>query len=121
MQRRITPIITCIYKILQVKMCILAAEPTELGSSDAWKSEESDLELALVIADGEQEAILAGLQIRPLLAHQLCQQLLLQTGPCHCEVDQGDLDAHLRQVMGVGQGGGHVQLETGVVLYICIS
>ncbi len=76
------------------------------------------LELALVVADGQQEAVFAGLQVGPLLAHQLSQKLLLQAGPCHCEVDQGDLDADLRQVVGVGQGGGHVQLEARVIFHI---
>lgn len=80
----------------------------------------ANLELALVIADGEQEAVLAGLQVGPLLAHQLCKQLLLQARPCNCEVHQGHLDAHLWQVVGVGQGGGHVHLEAWVVLYICV-
>lgn len=93
----------------------------EMRRSDMRESVRCDLELALVIADREEEAVLAGLQIRPLLAHQFCQQLLLQAGPCDCEVDQGHLDAHLRQVVGVGQGGCHVQLEGRVVLHICVS
>ncbi len=79
---------------------------------------EVHLELALVVTDGQQEAVLAGLQVRPLLAHQLSQKLLLQAGPRHCEIDQGDLDAHLRQVVGVGQGGGHVQLEARVAFHV---
>ena len=81
----------------------------------------ADLELALVIADGEQETVPAGLQVGALLAHQLCQQLLLQAWPCDCEVDQGHLDTHLRQVVGVGQGSGHVQLEPWMVLGVCVS
>ncbi|KAA6420497.1 MAG: hypothetical protein FRX49_09658 [Trebouxia sp. A1-2] len=56
--------------------------------------------------------------VGPLLAHQLSQKLLLQARPCDCEVDQGDLDTHLRQVVGVGQGGGHVQLEARVILHV---
>lgn len=82
--------------------------------------QKADLELALVSADGEQEAVPGGLQVGPLLAHQLGQQLLLQAGPGNREVDKGNLDAHLWQVVGVGQWGGHVQLEAGVVLHVCV-
>ena len=40
---------------------------------------------------------------------------------CNSEVNDGDLDTHLRQVMRIGHFGGHVQLECSIIIDITIS
>ena len=45
------------------------------------------------------------LQVRSFLVHHLGQELVLQTIPSHCEIDEGGLGLNLRFVVRIGKLG----------------
>ena len=65
------------------------------------------------------QAKVAGLPCTPVQGSP--EQLILEAALRDGEVDQGDLDAHLRQVVRVAQLGGHVQTERLVVVHLRVS
>eukprot|EP00955_Chlamydomonas_euryale_P071124 360969-Chlamydomonas_euryale.AAC.3 len=57
----------------------------------------------------------------PHLAHDLSKQLVLQTFGRDGEVDDGDLDADLGQVVRIGHLGCHIEVEVGVVVDVRVT
>lgn len=64
---------------------------------------------------------LHGLQVRPLMADHLSQELLLQASLRHCEVNEGGLCLQLGREVRVGQLCVQKKPESAVILTISVS
>ena len=60
------------------------------------------------------------LQIRPLLGHHFSQQLILQTIPGDCEVDESGLSLDLWLVVRVGKLGLDDHAKLGMILHLLV-
>eukprot|EP00976_Prorocentrum_cordatum_P073780 1181260-Prorocentrum_minimum.AAC.3 len=78
------------------------------------------LQLLLVRRQAADQTVLGLLKVEALLADQIPQQLVLQPLGGDGEVDHRHLDAHLRQVVRVGQLGGYVELEVLVIVHVAV-
>ena len=79
------------------------------------------LELLLPAGDLHDELVLLLLQLRPLVSHDLHQQLVLQALWCHCEIDHSHLYAHLGRVVRIWQFGRNVEAELRAVVDVGVA
>ena len=79
------------------------------------------LELILVVVDAHDETVALLLEVGPLQTHHVAEYLVFEARLGHAEVDHRHLDAHLGQVVRIGQLGRHVEAKVRIVLDVAVA